>query len=338
MIPRIGLYLVLAGCMVRGAGAQSTPSTPVPSPATGGPGAEHAVGYYDPGLRRVVLVGGAAAAKPGQRDRVWSWSGKRWELLSDAGPPSRVNAAAAYDARRRKAVVSGGSRRSQEGSSWEVAGDTWEGDRGSWRPVGDIAPRDHHAMVTDGRGSILMFGGIPAARSGPWPADTWEFRSGAWARVASDGPSGRARTALAYDRKRGQVVLFGGVSAQPAPDQPQTFLQDTWTWEGGAWRKAAADGPPGRYAHGMVFDEKARVVLLYGGSAAHRGAPLADMWQWDGRRWTEIRLTGPTPGHRYQPVMVYDKARGRTVLYGGLSGFRDDTWEWDGRRWEEIKP
>lgn len=88
----------------------------------------------------------------------------------------------------------------------------------------------------------------------------------------------------------------------------------------------------------MVFDERAGVALLYSGAARHRGAPLTDMWQWDGVRWTEIRLTGPTPGFRYQPVMVYDRARGRTVLYGGLQGSTDDTWEWDGRHWQEVKP
>ena len=88
----------------------------------------------------------------------------------------------------------------------------------------------------------------------------------------------------------------------------------------------------------MVYDERAGVVLLYSGSAAHRGAPLTDMWQWDGSLWTEIRLTGRTPGHRYQPVMVYDRARGKTVLYGGLQGSADNTWEWDGRQWQEIRP
>jgi hypothetical protein len=43
----------------------------------------------------------------------------------------------------------------------------------------------------------------------------------------------------------------------------------------------------------------------------------------------------PTPGHRYQPVMVYDRARRRTVLDGGI-GDTSDTWEWDGRRWARI--
>ena len=78
------------------------------------------------------------------------------------------------------------------------------------------------------------------------------------------------------------------MGAPPGPNQPQTFLSDTWTWDGTHWQKVADGGPPGRYAHGMVFDEGAGVVLLYGGAAAHRDAPLSDMWQWDGLRWTEI--------------------------------------------------
>ena len=85
----------------------------------------------------------------------------------------------------------------------------------------------------------------------------------------------------------------------------------------------------------MVFDERAGVVLLYSGAAAHRDAPLSDMWQWDGARWSEVPLEGPTPGYRYQPVMVYDRARGRTVLYGGIGG-PGDTWEWDGQRWRQL--
>jgi len=129
-------------------------------------------------------------------------------------------------------------------------------------------------------------------------------------------------------------VLFGGVSA-PGPDRQQTFLDDTWTWDGARWQKVAEGGPRGRYAHGMVFDERRGVVLLYSGAAAHSGAPLADMWRWDGLKWTEIPLTGPAPGPRYQPIMVYDAARGRTVLTGGM-GSAGDTWEWDGTRWDRV--
>jgi hypothetical protein len=33
--------------------------------------------------------------------------------------------------------------------------------------------------------------------------------------------------------------------------------------------------------------------------------------------------------------MVYDAARDRTVLYGGIGG-PADTWEWDGFRWRRV--
>ena len=335
----LGVILVVAG--TTSAVAQALPSDQRTSDVARGPGVTRAVAFYDPSLRRVVLVGGAAQARAGDRDRVWSWTGTRWEPMPDSGPPARGNAAAAFDSRRGVAVVTGGARRAANDSSFEVIAETWEGRPTGWQRIAgtDVEPRDHHSMVYDERHqALLMFGGILANRSAPWPSDTWELRENGWTRVATQGPAGRGRAALAYDSKRRQVVLFGGVGAPAGASQAQTFFNDTWVWEGSLWRKVGEGGPPARYAHGMVFDEAAGVVLLYSGAAAHRDAPLTDMWQWDGVRWTEIRLTGPTPGFRYQPVMVYDRARGRTVLYGGLQGSADDTWEWDGRQWREIKP
>jgi hypothetical protein len=35
--------------------------------------------------------------------------------------------------------------------------------------------------------------------------------------------------------------------------------------------------------------------------------------------------------------MVYDRARRRTVLYGGINN-ASDTWEWDGARWSQVGP
>jgi hypothetical protein len=231
--------------------------------------------------------------------------------------------------------VTGGAR-AVGPSSFETVADTWLGGPTGWHPItgNDLAPRDHQSLVFDAnRQAVLMFGGISAERSAPWPSDTWELRADGWARVAASGPPARARTALVYDPVRRQTVLFGGVGAPLGERQEQRFYDDTWVLDRPGWRRVATDGPPGRYAHGMVFDERAGIVLLYSGAAAHRGAPLTDMWQWDGKRWSEIRLTGPTPGYRYQPVMVYDRARGKTVLYGGSQDPTDATWEWDGRSW-----
>ena len=233
---------------------------------------DHAVGYYDERLRRVVIAGAAGDPGPDDRDAVWSWSGTRWDRKPGEGPPGRVNAAAAFARRRGAAIVTGGSRKAADGT-WAVVADSWIGDGKGWTRLADIPARDHHALVEDGDGGVLLFGGIPARRSDPWPADTWTLTGDRWTRLATEGPAARGRTALAYDARRRQVVLFGGVSAPPGPDQPQTFLADTWVWEASRWRKVADGRPRGRYAHGMAFDERRGVVLLYGGAAAHKGAP-----------------------------------------------------------------
>ena len=294
------------------------------------PNLGHAVGYYDTRINRVVLIGESGDPMDGMRDRMWSWSGSSWEPMSTPGPMGRTNGAAAYTRNRGFAVIAGGARKT--GDRWSTYGDAWIGDGREWQSIADISPRDHHALVETRDGGVLMFGGIPAERSAAWPADTFELKDHAWVRVATDGPVGRGRLGLAFDRKRNEVVLFGGVGAAPAGSREQPFFGDTWMWNGSTWRKAADTGPRGRYAHGMTYDDRRGVVLMYSGAAAHKGAPLTDMWQWDGTQWSEIALTGPTPGYRYQPVMVYDVARDRTVLVGGDVA-RSDTWEWDGSRW-----
>ena len=320
------------------AAVQSTPDADFGADEADRPLPTRALGFYDATLRRVVIVGGPMQLRAGVRDGVWSWSGARWEPVTDSGPPSRGNAGVAYDARRRIAVFTGGAARAANDSSIDIVGESWETSPAGWRRIAgaDITPRDHQSMVYDeDRGTVLMFGGIAGDRSSPWPSDTWELRPDGWTRIAAEGPEGRGRTAMVYDGRRRHVVLFGGVGGSPAEGQPQPWFGDTWIRERSGWRKVADTGPRARYAHGMAFDERAGVVLLYSGAAAHRGAPLSDMWQWDGQRWTEIPLSGPTPGHRYQPVMVYDRARGRTVLYGGDPS-KTDTWEWDGTRWTEV--
>jgi len=327
------LRRVAAAAFALGLGALTlqieTPAQQVSSSTT--PTLAHALGYYDTRINRVVLIGDAGDPVDEAKDRMWSWSGTRWEPIAGEGPIGRVNAGAAFARSRGAAVVVGGARKT--GERWGTHGDAWIGAAGGWHALAEISPRDHHALVETKDGGVLLFGGMPAQRSAAWPADTLELKDKAWVRVGAEGPAGRARTALAFDRKRNEVVLFGGVGAAPAGSNDQPFFGDTWIWNGTAWRQTSSTGPRGRYAHGMTYDEKRGVTLMYSGAAAHKGAPLSDMWEWDGTRWTEITLQGPTPGYRYQPVMVYDIARDRVVLVGG-SRDAADTWEWDGARWQ----
>jgi hypothetical protein len=64
-------------------------------------------------------------------------------------------------------------------------------------------------------------------------------------------------------------------------------------------------------------------VILFGAGLDGGGAT----WEYDGRNWTQV-VTGATPPARFDHVLGYDSARGRTVLLGGWNRWLlDDTWE-----------
>jgi len=295
---------------------------------------------YDEHRRRVVLLDAiATTVSPSEAKtlRSWSWDGRTWNLLPGAGPTWRVVNAAVYDSLRRRIVMYGGTTTMPSTGS---LAETWETDGVTWTQMADVSAegRDHHTMVYDGaRRRTMLFGGgmrVPG-RAYQWRDATWEWDGVAWRHVAVQGPSARGLTGMTYDSTRQQVVLFGGLGAPTSPGLPRPYLNDTWLWNGGTWRKVADVGPPPRYGHVIAFDIRAGVALMYGGNTTDDQA-VTDMWRWDGQRWSEITLTGPTPGARFGAAMVYDAARNRTVLFGGR---RDDKsiWEWDGKRWEEIK-
>jgi hypothetical protein len=301
-----------------------------PAGITPGPRGVPSLVYVE-ALRKVVLVDGYYPAIQPEFSELWGWDGQQWARLPGTGPPARYVSAAVYDTRRKRLVLYGG----RVGKKEEIKGDTWEWDGARWQRMADGEPRDHPALAYDAaRGRTVLFGGGKFPRPTPWAADTWEWDGRQWTQVATTGPVGRV-TAMVYDSKRKQVVLFGGVGEAPSRGQPQPHFNDTWVWDGKRWRKVSDEGPPARARHALVFDRRAGVVLLYGGS--QDGRQFDDLWQWDGQRWTEIRVTGPTPGKRDLHVMTYDAARNRTVLYGGTGEkVLDDTWEWDSKGWLQV--
>jgi hypothetical protein len=64
---------------------------------------------------------------------------------------------------------------------------------------------------------------------------------------------------MAYDAARGRVVLFGGRLGE-------TFLSDTWEWDGNDWTpRFPVASPPAREGHALVYDELRDRVVMFGG-------------------------------------------------------------------------
>src|SRR5262245_6582863 len=148
----------------------------------------------------------------------------------------------------------------------------------------------------------------------------------AWTQMAETGPSSRGNHAMAADKKRQNVILFGG-SAFLDPGQQPGPQSDTWAWNGDGWTQLEDIGPPARSGHAMAYDPKRERTVLLGGS------DFGDTWEWDGNLWKHVTDIGP--GAVSNHAVVFN---GRMVeMFGGVIGneLLDNTWEWDGRHWTQ---
>jgi len=148
-----------------------------------------------------------------------------------------------------------------------------------------------------------------------------------WTKVSTTGPSSRSNHSMAYDSRRGVVVLFGGGD--------ETVAGETWEWDGTKWTQINIEGPIIRRYHKMVYDSRRGVVVLFGGLDSRIiGTDLHDTWEYDGTKWTEIDVSGPENDYGFG--MAYDRDRGVTVLYGGNDLSKKGTWEYDGAGWKKA--
>jgi hypothetical protein len=146
-------------------------------------------------------------------------------------------------------------------------------------------------------------------------------------------PSGREGHCLVYDAANRRVILLDGY--QP-PHKPE--FGEVWSWDGKHWEIIPGHGPTARSLSGAVYDSRRKRIVLFGGVGNKGYEDLrGDTWEWDGKRWWE--MSDRAIGTRDHHAMVYDEARAKTVMYGGVNAAREfvkDTCEWDGTKWTRI--
>ncbi len=143
---------------------------------------------------------------------------------------------------------------------------------------------------------------------------------------------------IAYDRRRGEVLAFGGLGVPRCVP-----CGETWTWDSAVWtQRHPQNSPPARAGNGLTYDAAREMAVLFGGWDGEKY--LNDTWLWDGVNWVEAHPP-VSPSPRLDPTLVYDGAWQVVLLFGGsrsvarnvITSF-SDTWTWDGQSWTEQPP
>ena len=309
----LAAWLLLSATLV----AQSASLRP---PASAG----HSLVYANH-LGMVILVnaglGGMSQPPATTRTRVWGWTGTEWRVLDSAGPPIRNLAGVTYDTKRQVLVMHGGSYDLDHmyGETWEWARG-WRQVSGA-----GPGPRDHTQLAYDeARGRVVLFGGGGADPNVVF-GDTWEFDGAAWTRAATGGPRARVHHTMHYDPVSARVVLLGGVAPaagtfndtwswdgtrwtrDDAPSPARSHARMTFDRglnalvvagglpasglgllrrNGHAWAALdTADGPDARYMGEVAYDERRKVLVLFGGAGTDGMSVFDDTWEFDGTSW-----------------------------------------------------
>ena len=254
------------------------------------------------------------------------------EQQPSGGPRNALAANLVYSPVHRKVLLVNGS----EDFKSEIETRVWSWDGRRWSPLEGTGPRVRNlggAAFDIARGELVLFGGV---RPREPQDDMWAWKEGTWRRIADASVGPRDHHVMAYDSHRQRVVLFGGSGARPEGAERRLSPVDTWEWDGVRWSQVATAGPPSRGRSAMVYDEKRREMVLFGGAGSDM---FGDTWLWNGKEWRQASVPGP-PG-RYAHALAYDADRGVTILYGGSAAIKParyltDMWEWDGAKWTEV--
>ncbi len=199
--------------------------------------------------------------------------------------------------------------------------------------------RNGHNMAYDPKSKcIILFGGAGEAKV---YGDTWSFSNGKWKKINESGP--QPRTFPSMVSAGDYILLFGGNAVLFGNEKnPVHYLDDTWKYQNGAWKKINVSiHPAARAEAAMGYDPARKKVLLFGGRMAGEKWIANDTWEFDGDEWAKVETAGPTA--RSGAVMAYDDKLKQIVLFGGNpviekeKDYNGPMWSWDGNQWHNMQ-
>jgi hypothetical protein len=235
------------------------------------------VAIHDPVRDRIVYFGGEPGDWPLPSD-AWSLdlstSPPVWEELEATGtrPQGRLGATAILDAAGRRMVVYGGT---DYGSNFQDAWALSLDGTPEWKELTHASPpvgRSAHTAVYDSaRDRMVIFSGAIQRHGPPDRNDVWALslsHTPAWSPVNGTSPEPRSFHAVAYDRRRDRMIIFGGYNR----DTLGFYNNEFWSCTLGSrptWSRIepAGDLPSPRSDVRMIYDAPRDRMIVLGGQA-----------------------------------------------------------------------
>lgn len=287
------------------------------------PPARYGSGFaFDAARGSLLMMGGSDGAPTRE---TWAYTAGDWVDKTTIHPLTYQSSFVVDESRNERLLFGG-----VDGSN-RVSSQCWIEKNGARRRGPNLTGSAYAASAFDAStNEVVSFGGLLQITPRQYSGVTQLWNGEAWTDVTPTfSPSARAASAVAFDAKRNQVVLYGGADASGV-------VGDTWVWSGATrtWTlKAPAHSPPPLSDSSAVYDRVHEKVVVFGGVSSDY-ALRSQTWLWDGTDWTEY--TGTIhPSERARPGFSWDAIHDTGILYGGAAdgGALSDTWEWDGIQW-----
>ncbi len=291
---------------------------------------------YDPDAKLCILHGGHYGQNPDPQSGTWAFNASNgtWSMFEfgDVWPYERYDRQQmVYDRSTDLIVLFEGTR------TW-----TFNCTVGEWTrmaPTVEPAVADFEMTYSDAAGVTVLFGRNETdyMRNAVW---TYDCTNDEWTEVAlRELPIPKMYDSVSFDRVNGKAVVYGGYyEYYDASAETWSYDMRTNEWT----RMRPAKTPLPLIYHGMTYDSKEGVHVLFGGASERYVWYTNDTWSYNLTKdsWTNV-TTANSPPARTSGALAFDEGEGVVVLFGGNlwnSTKPMDTWKLDTatRTWTEI--
>ena len=321
---------------------------------TGGlpPGMNEPSAIFDPTRNRMLVL-------KGTNMQLWQLDlsvSPTWTDITPAGPQpqARFGQTATYDPVRDRMLLLGGTW--GNGHDYGIH-DCWAlplSPGSSWQALPNHSRWWHSAIYDPVRDCVLVFGGQEGAIGAFGSREdngTWKLSltSPSWQPYfESQAPIISNHTAV-YDPDGDRMLVYGGLQ--------WAFISDI-SPTGGLWTYSLGENPSWNYVnsasdrgdHSAIHDPVRNRMLVFGGDPYY-GQRFNDVGALSlpSLQWSAVSTTGTPPAKRRSHTAIYDPARDRMIVFGGIdapmwvppAGPRmNDTWALGlgNNAWTQLNP